>query len=115
MLKLKRAYDEPAPQDGYRVLVDRLWPRGVKKEDARTDRWMKEIAPSDSLRKWYGHDPDKWDEFRDRYAAELEEKQEELDFLRKKSDGKTLTLVYGARDTEHSHAQALKEYLDDQS
>jgi len=111
VIKLKRAYDEPKPQDGRRVLVDRLWPRGVSKEDAELDEWMKDIAPSDDLRKWFGHDAERWDEFRDRYFAELDEKPDLVAQLREWADGHALTLVYGAKDEEHNNAVALKEYL----
>lgn len=111
MIKLKRAYDEPKPQDGRRVLVDRIWPRGVSRDEADLDEWMKEIAPSDSLRKWFGHDPERWDEFRERYFEELDDRSEMVEKLREWSDGHTLTLVYGASDEEHNNAVALKEYL----
>ena len=111
MIQLKRAYDDPSPDDGVRVLVDRLWPRGVSKEDAALDRWMKEVAPTTELRKWFDHDPEKWDAFRDRYAAELENHTEELAYLRETSRAGTLTLVYGAKDTEHNDAVVLKDVL----
>ncbi|NLO05919.1 MAG: DUF488 domain-containing protein [candidate division WS1 bacterium] len=111
MIKLKRAYDAPSPQDGRRVLVDRIWPRGVSRDSAEIDEWMKEIAPSDDLRKWFGHDPALWDEFRARYFAELDEEPELVAQLREWADGHALTLVYGARDTEHNNALALKQYL----
>ena len=111
VIKLKRAYDEPQPQDGRRVLVDRLWPRGVSKDDADLDEWMKEVAPSDELRKWFGHDPERWDEFRERYFAELDDKEGPVSKLREWADGHALTLVYGAKDEEHNNAVALKEYL----
>ncbi len=108
---LKRAYDAPASGDGFRVLVDRLWPRGVSKEDAALDRWMKEVAPSDNLRRWFDHDPEKWDEFRRRYRDELKGRDEEVAFLKEKSEEGTLTLVYAAKDTEHNNAVVLKDYL----
>lgn len=111
MIQLKRVYDPPEKEDGYRVLVDRLWPRGVSKDDAALDRWMKEVAPSDELREWFGHDPEKWDEFRRRYERELEEKEEAIAFLEERSVKGTLTLVYAAQDTEHNNAVALKGYL----
>ena len=110
-IKLKRAYDDPAPGDGFRVLVDRLWPRGVSKEDAALDRWMKELAPSDALRQWFDHDPDKWNGFRRRYREELDDRGEEIAFLKEKSEAGTLTLVYAAKDTEHNNAVALKDEL----
>jgi len=111
VIRTRRVYEAPADDDGFRVLVDRLWPRGVSREDAALDRWMKEIAPSDELRAWFGHDPERWDEFRERYARELDEKAEEVDFLREKAGEGTLTLVYAARDTEHNNAVALAACL----
>ncbi len=111
MVKLKRAYDPPAPDDGCRVLVDRLWPRGVSKQEAAIDHWLKEVAPSDELRRWFGHDPDKWEEFRRRYRQELKEKEGAITFLRKKREQGNLTLIYAAKDTQHNNAVALKEYL----
>jgi len=111
VIRTRRVYEAPADDDGFRVLVDRLWPRGVSREDAALDRWMKEIAPSDELRTWFGHDPERWDGFRARYARELDEKAEEVDFLREKAGEGTLTLVYAARDTEHNNAVALAAYL----
>lgn len=111
MIRITRVYDPPTEEDGTRVLVDRLWPRGVSREDAAIDRWMKELAPSDELRAWFGHDPEKWDAFRERYARELDEKEEAVEALRGEAAGGTLTLVYAARDTEHNNAVALREYL----
>ena len=111
MIEIKRVYDAPAKSDGVRVLVDRLWPRGVSKEAAALDRWMKEVAPSAALRRWFGHDPEKWDAFRRRYESELGGREEELAFLREKSREGTLTLVYAAKDTEHNDAVVLKAYL----
>lgn len=113
-IRLKRAYDEPSSQDGCRVLVDRLWPRGLSKEGAKIDLWLKEIAPSDGLRKWFGHDPAKWEEFRKRYFAELGERSESVEELREKAGDGRLTLVFGARDEEHNNAVALKEFLEKQ-
>ncbi len=113
-IQLKRAYDPSEPEDGYRVLVDRLWPRGISKEDAAIDHWLKEIAPSDDLRKWFGHDQEKWGAFRARYRGELEGKDEAIAFLREKAGEGTLTLIYAAKDTEHNNAVVLKEYLQDQ-
>ena len=109
--KIKRAYEKPTRSDGCRVLVDRIWPRGVSKAEAKIDQWRKEIAPSTALRKWFGHDPARWVEFKQRYFAELDAHGEALDELRKLAHGKTVTLVFGAKDTEHSQAAALKEYL----
>lgn len=110
--KIKRAYEDTTRGDGARVLVDRLWPRGVSKAEAKIDHWLKEIAPSTALRKWFGHDPARWVEFKRRYFAELDAQDEALDVLRKLARGKTVTLVFGAKDTEHSQATALKEYLE---
>jgi len=111
-IRLKRAYEEPGSQDGCRVLVDRLWPRGVGKEEAKIDLWLKEIAPTAGLRKWFGHDPAKWEEFRKRYFAELEEHPESVEELRRRAGNGRVTLVFGARDEEHNNAAALKEYLE---
>lgn len=110
-VRLKRAYEAPAEADGMRILVDRLWPRGVKKEAARIDLWTKELAPSTALRKWFGHDPARWDEFRSRYTSELADKGEELERLRGMARQAPLTLVYGARDEEHNDAVVLRELL----
>ena len=110
-IRLKRAYDPPADSDGYRVLVDRVWPRGVSKEQAALDDWFKEIAPSAELRKWFGHDPEKWDEFRSRYFRELDDAREPLATLAEKADQGRVTLVFGARETRYNNAQAIKEYL----
>jgi len=109
---LKRAYDEPSKNDGYRVLVDRVWPRGVRKEDADLDAWIKESAPSASLRKWFGHDPDKWEEFKRRYFKELDENPESLDPLLQRARRGRLTLVYGSKESRYNNAAALKEYLE---
>jgi uncharacterized protein YeaO (DUF488 family) len=110
-IRLKRAYEPPAPDDGYRVLVDRLWPRGVSKKAARVDLWLKEIAPSVALRKWFSHDPAKWSKFRARYSRELEQKREAVEQLMEHVRRGTVTLVYGAKDEEHNDAVALKEFL----
>ena len=112
MIKLKRVYDPSDKRDGFRVLVDRLWPRGLKKEDANIDLWMREVAPSSGLRKWFDHDPEHWEEFCHRYAAELDERKDEIIFLRRKGEIGTLTLVYSARETKHNNAVALKRYLE---
>ncbi|MDY0213397.1 MAG: DUF488 domain-containing protein, partial [Desulfuromonadaceae bacterium] len=111
-IQTKRAYESPAPEDGYRVLVDRLWPRGVSKQKLAVDEWNKEIAPSTELRKWFNHDPEKWGQFRERYLAELRENQLGKELL-KAVKQKRLTLVYGARDTEHNQALVLQEYLEE--
>jgi uncharacterized protein YeaO (DUF488 family) len=112
MFKLKRVYDASEASDGYRVLVDRIWPRGVSKEKARIDLWMKEIAPSDALRKWFGHDPERWGEFQRRYREELQNEIGLIDQLQQleKQHG-TLTLVFSARDEHHNQAVALHAFL----
>jgi uncharacterized protein YeaO (DUF488 family) len=110
-IRVKRAYDPPSRADGTRVLVDRLWPRGLKKSDAAIALWMKEIAPSTGLRQWFGHDPSRWNEFRRRYRAELKKQPELLSELRSLARKGPLTLVYSARDEEHNQAVALRENL----
>jgi uncharacterized protein YeaO (DUF488 family) len=112
MIKIKRAYEKPAKKDGWRVLVDRLWPRGVKKVTAHFDLWMKDVAPSDALRKWFGHEPVKWNAFQKKYRSELTKNKELVAELRKmaKEHG-TLTLVYGAKDEEHNEAVVLADVL----
>jgi uncharacterized protein YeaO (DUF488 family) len=110
-IKIKRAYDPPAASDGARVLVDRLWPRGVKKEKLRLDECMKEIAPSPELRTWFGHKPERFAEFRKRYRAELREHPDEVRKLRALARRGTLTLVYGARDEVHNGAVVVKEVV----
>ncbi|MGC5629291.1 DUF488 domain-containing protein [Georgenia sp. Z1344] len=110
-LRIKRVYDDAAEADGYRVLVDRIWPRGVKKEDARIDEWLKDVAPSTDLRKWFGHDPDRYEEFAGRYESELDG-SDALSHLEDLVDEhRTVTLVYAAKDTEHSHAKVLAGLL----
>jgi uncharacterized protein YeaO (DUF488 family) len=110
-IRLKRAYEKPEPADGYRVLVDRIWPRGVKKEDLQLDEWPKDIGPSTGLRQWFGHDPQKWDEFKQRYFQELEGKKELIHSLRTRAKQEPVILVYAARDEKHNHALALQEFL----
>jgi uncharacterized protein YeaO (DUF488 family) len=110
-LQTKRIYEDPSGDDGYRVLVDRIWPRGVSKENAKLDDWMKEIAPSTELRKWFGHDPDKFNEFKERYQDELDEKEDLLEQLVEKSSEENVTLLYGAKDEEHNQAVVLKDIL----
>lgn len=110
-IKLKRIYDKPSDDDGYRVLVDRLWPRGVSKADAKLDEWDKEIAPSTELRKWFDHKEERFKEFSKRYRDELKDKGKELDQLREIAKNKTLTLLYAARDPEMNQAVVLKEVL----
>ncbi len=111
-IRLKRAYEPPTEEDGTRILVERLWPRGITKERAAIDLWLKEVAPSTGLRKWYGHDPDRWEEFRRRYWAELDEKGEVLDDLERKIREGPVTFVFAAKDERHNSAVALKDYLD---
>ena len=112
MLTLKRAYEKAAPEDGVRFLVERLWPRGVKKTDLHIDAWLKDVAPSDTLRRWFAHDPKKWPEFRRRYFAELDGHPEVWEQIRREARRGRVTLVYSAHDTEHNNAIALKEYLE---
>ncbi|ALC15349.1 hypothetical protein DSOUD_0560 [Desulfuromonas soudanensis] len=111
---LKRAYEDPGPQDGLRVLVDRLWPRGVSKQEAAIDLWLKEIAPSSELRRSFAHDPARWEDFRKGYFAELDGRPDLVEILREKSAAGPLTLVFAARDEERNNAVALKEYLENQ-
>ena len=111
-VKLKRVYDPPKPADGFRVLVDRLWPRGVSKSSARIDLWLKEIAPSAALRKWFGHDPLKWDAFRARYFRELQKNPKAVAQLNEIIRNGSVTLLFAAKDQEHNNAVALKEYLE---
>lgn len=114
-LALKRVYEKPKDTDGIRVLVDRIWPRGVSKEDARLDHWLKTLAPSTPLRQWFAHDPQKWKEFQTRYYKELEESddaREALEQLRELTRKHRVTLLFGAKDQEHNNAVALKKYLD---
>ena len=110
-IRLKRAYEAAAAEDGTRVLVDRLWPRGVSKQEAALDDWMKDIAPSTELRQWFGHEPSRWVEFQRRYKAELRQQGADLDRLRGIAAKGTLTLVYGARDEVHNDAVVLREVL----
>jgi uncharacterized protein YeaO (DUF488 family) len=115
MIKLKRAYEKPSRADGARILVERLWPRGLSKERAAVDLWLKEVAPSPELRKWFGHDPARWQQFQKRYWKELEENEEAVRLLKQKGKQGTVTLVYAARDAEHNSALALKRFLEGQS
>jgi uncharacterized protein YeaO (DUF488 family) len=110
-VRLKRAYEPAERSDGYRVLIDRIWPRGVSKERARLDEWARELAPSSELRRWFGHDPARFAEFRRRYRDELAAQEEKLRELRVRARNGTLTLVYSARDTEHNDAVVLAELL----
>jgi uncharacterized protein YeaO (DUF488 family) len=110
-VKLKRAYDPPAASDGTRILVDRLWPRGVSKANAAIDQWDKSIAPSTMLRNWFGHDPARWQEFRRRYANEIHRHREQLDELRARAKSGRITLVFAAHDQIHNHAIVLRDIL----
>ncbi len=110
-LRLKRAYEPAAPEDGVRILVDRLWPRGLSKAKAAIDNWMKDVAPSAELRRWFGHDPVRWPEFRRRYKNELRQHSAQLDKIRDLARDNTVTLVFGAHDEEHNDAVVLQEIL----
>jgi uncharacterized protein YeaO (DUF488 family) len=111
-MRIKRVYDAPSSDDGVRVLVDRLWPRGLKREVSKIDLWLKEVAPSDGLRRWFAHDPTRWAEFQKRYHAELAKNAEPIAVLRDLIKGrKPLTLLYAAKDTEHNNAIVLREFL----
>ena len=110
-IKIKRAYEQPHKDDGLRILVDRLWPRGLTKEKADIDLWLKEVAPSTELRKWFGHDPGKWQEFQKRYRLELKNNQDQVAILKEQAETGIITLVYGAKDEAHNEAIVLKEWL----
>lgn len=112
-IRLQRAYESPGPDDGYRVLVDRVWPRGRSREVLHLDEWARDLGPSDELRHWFGHDPVRWEEFRERYHLELAAPQQSamLDGLAERARGGTVTLVYGARDEEHNQAVVIAEEL----
>ena len=110
-IRIKRAYEQPDREDGTRILVDRLWPRGLTKEKARVDLWLKDVAPSTELRKWFAHDPGKWEEFRSRYLEELKGNKEQLSLLRQEAAKGTVTLIYGAKDKQHNEAVILQRLL----
>lgn len=112
MITIKRIYDQSETKDGFRILVDRLWPRGMTKEKAKIDLWLKEIAPSNELRKWFSHDPEKWDDFVKKYKKELKDKQELLNTIKQleKNEG-AITLLYAAKDEKHNEAVVLKEII----
>lgn len=112
MFHLKRVYEEPFSADGYRILVERLWPRGLSKERAAMDLWLKDVAPSPELRKWFNHDPARWEGFQQRYRAELKEKQDAVNLLKQKGKEGIVTLVYAAHDKEHNGALVLKQFLE---
>lgn len=109
---LKRVYEKPSPEDGNRVLVERLWPRGLKKEDSKIDKWYKDLAPSTELRKWYAHDPSKWTRFKEKYWKELEQKEDQLSKLSKESMQHTITFVFASKEKKLNNATALKEYIE---
>ncbi|HEY9039749.1 MAG TPA: DUF488 domain-containing protein [Roseovarius sp.] len=113
-IRTRRAYEEMAENDGYRVLVDRIWPRGVSKEDLDLDEWCKEVAPSDELRKWFDHDPEKWDQFQRRYRNELDRNDSVKALIERVRDGR-VTLIYGAKDETHNNAVALRDWLEDKA
>jgi uncharacterized protein YeaO (DUF488 family) len=110
-VKIKRVYEEASKDDGFRILIDRLWPRGVSKEKAAIDLWLKEVSPSTELRKWFGHDPEKWEEFRTRYFKELDRAKDAVDQIRRQAKKGTVTLIYGTKAEPYSNAEALLEYL----
>jgi uncharacterized protein YeaO (DUF488 family) len=114
MIRLKRAYENPSPLDGHRVLVERLWPRGVTKERAALDLWLKDVAPSAELRRWFSHDPAKWPEFQRRYKEELRHRPQEVAELRKLAAVGSVTFVYGSRDEEHNAASVLRDFIESQ-
>jgi len=110
-MKIKRVYEQPDKEDGMRILVDRLWPRGLTKEKAAVDLWLKDIAPSTELRKWFGHEPVKWYDFTEKYLAELKENKKMVSLLKEKTEHENVTLLYGAKDQEHNEALVLLNYL----
>jgi uncharacterized protein YeaO (DUF488 family) len=111
MIKTERIYNA-STGGGFRILVDRLWPRGISKDEIKMDRWLKEIGPSNELRKWFGHDPDKWDDFKDKFFQELDQKKELVDQIAAKAREGDVVLLFGAKDEEHNNAVALKEYIE---
>lgn len=111
MIKIKRAYDKVSPEDGDRILVDRLWPRGIKKDEAKIDEWIKDIAPSNELREWFAHDPSKWHEFKKRYREELKGQSNLIEILINRAKKENITLIFSARDTEHNNAVVLSELI----
>lgn len=114
MIRIKRVYEELGDDDGHRILIDRLWPRGISKENAHIDLWLKEIAPSTELRKWFNHDPEKWEEFKKLYRDELSEKKEMINQIKElEQKHETVTLLFSAKDTEHANAKVLLEVLEE--
>ena len=112
MIKIKRTYDKPETEDGFRIFIDRIWPRGLKKTDVQMDLWQKDIAPSSPLRKWFKHDESKWNEFKNRYYQELENKKDSIGLLSDKTRKGTITLLYSSKEDKYNNAIALKEYLE---
>ena len=112
MIHLKRVYEPPSRDDGVRILVERLWPRGLTKARAAVDLWIKDVAPSPDLRKWFGHDPARWKQFKQRYWSELKDKKDDVDLLRSKARERDVTFIYAAHDEEHNGALALKEFIE---
>ncbi len=112
MIRIKRVYDKPSRDDGKRILIDRLWPRGLTKEDAKIDEWMKDVAPSTELRKWFGHDPGKWGEFKRRFFSELRGKQDLVDGIVSAAQRGPVTLLFGSKEERYNNAVALKEYIE---
>ena len=116
MIKIKRIYEKPSKEEGYRILVDMLWPRGVRKEDAKVNLWLKEIASSDELRKWFSHKVERWEEFKRRYKEELKGKRELIEKIRKlEKEHGTIALLFSAKDVEHNNAVVLKEVIENES
>jgi uncharacterized protein YeaO (DUF488 family) len=115
MIKIERIYDNPKGNDGFRILVDRLWPRGLSKDKVRIDVWQKDVAPSNSLRKWFGHDEEKWNEFKRRYFKELDKNIDSVSTLLSKTRQGSITLLYGAKEERFNNAVALKEYLEERN
>lgn len=111
-INIKRAYDPPARGDGVRILVDRLWPRGVSKEKLKLDLWLKDIAPSDTLRRWFSHDPERWDEFKAHYFEELDANKDAVERIIHEAGKRPVTLLFSSKETEFNNAAALKEYLE---
>ena len=114
-IKVKRVFEKASRDDGIRILVDRLWPRGMSKKDALLDLWLKDVAPSNELRKWFNHEPEKWEEFKSRYFSELDKKPDLVSKLKKYAGEGTLTLLFSAKETKFNNAIVLKEYLDKKS
>ena len=114
MIKIKRVYDKPKKDDGFRILVDRLWPRGLSKDKAKVDLWLKDIGPSDKLRKWFSHKEERWLEFKKRYEEELKEKGELIKKIKELQRDNTVVLLFGAKDKERNNAVVLKEFIEDE-